>query len=406
MLSSPLNLKILKLADHCVKCGLCSSQCPTYRLKQDENESPRGRIALAQALASEAIPVGNKISSHLNNCLQCRQCEISCPSEVKYGELIHLTHELLRQKTLRRFDLKAKIIAITANRHHASWQKIRTLWNMLARSGLLHALRIFPSARLIPSFSADTTPSDKAAVKTRATVKLDEILLFTGCLSHLFDQRALNACINLLKHCGYHVNIPRQQVCCGAVAAREGLPNIAQQCASKNSNAFFHLQNKPIVFFTPGCGSQLKEYDDKTFVTRVTNISEFLLNSHRFARLEFSTLKKRVLIFTPCSERNALQQTGLTENLLKRIPDINIITLPKNTGCCGASGSHLFTHHQQATQIRAPLIEIIASLAPDIIVSPNYPCNLHLSSGMKEKNLDIPVTHPIELLFNQINIIE
>ena len=63
--SLALKQKILTLADHCVKCGLCSSQCPTYRLKQDENESPRGRIAIAQGLAQNAISASNKASEHL-----------------------------------------------------------------------------------------------------------------------------------------------------------------------------------------------------------------------------------------------------------------------------------------------------------------------------------------------------
>jgi glycolate oxidase iron-sulfur subunit len=43
--------RIVELADQCVQCGLCLPVCPTYRIDRNEAESPRGRIAIAAALA-------------------------------------------------------------------------------------------------------------------------------------------------------------------------------------------------------------------------------------------------------------------------------------------------------------------------------------------------------------------
>ena len=79
---------ILSLADRCVKCGLCLPQCPTYALTANENESPRGRIALIQGWLSGELSPTDTLTQHLDQCLLCRRCERVCPSVVPYGEII------------------------------------------------------------------------------------------------------------------------------------------------------------------------------------------------------------------------------------------------------------------------------------------------------------------------------
>jgi len=66
---------LLADADICVKCGLCLPHCPTYKQTQDENESPRGRIALIQAWANGQLDASEKLLGHIDNCLLCRSCE-------------------------------------------------------------------------------------------------------------------------------------------------------------------------------------------------------------------------------------------------------------------------------------------------------------------------------------------
>ena len=61
--------------DPCVHCGFCLQSCPTYRVSDDEAESPRGRIVLMQALASRRLsPADPTLISHLDHCLGCRAC--------------------------------------------------------------------------------------------------------------------------------------------------------------------------------------------------------------------------------------------------------------------------------------------------------------------------------------------
>jgi Fe-S oxidoreductase len=92
---------VSEAADRCVKCGLCLPHCPTYGLELLESDSPRGRIALMEGLASGELPVSDGMIRHLDGCLGCRACEIACPAEVPYGRLLDTARTVLRQHQVR-----------------------------------------------------------------------------------------------------------------------------------------------------------------------------------------------------------------------------------------------------------------------------------------------------------------
>src|SRR3546814_10402019 len=84
----PRASRIGELADQCVQCGLCLPVCPTYALDQNEAESPRGRIAIASALARGLADPTAELREHLDHCLGCLNCETVCPAHVQSGELL------------------------------------------------------------------------------------------------------------------------------------------------------------------------------------------------------------------------------------------------------------------------------------------------------------------------------
>ena len=58
----------LSATDQCVMCGLCLPHCPTYEATRDEGESPRGRIALMQALEAGTLKDNARLALHLERC--------------------------------------------------------------------------------------------------------------------------------------------------------------------------------------------------------------------------------------------------------------------------------------------------------------------------------------------------
>lgn len=121
-------------------------------------------------------------------------------------------------------------------------------------------------------------------------------------------------------------------------------------------------------------------------------------------QLKWAPLPARVAIHTPCSLTHILKQRISLFRLLSVIPEIELVELPNNARCCGAAGSYVLSHPEMADTLLEDKLEGILSLKPSIIVTANIGCRLHLQAGLRRRNLDIEVIHPVSLLNRQLKI--
>ena len=77
---------------HCIRCGLCLSTCPLYRLTLNETDSPRARVALLRAVREGLVvqPTGETAALFFR-CLLCGACTFVCPSGVAVDRILELT---------------------------------------------------------------------------------------------------------------------------------------------------------------------------------------------------------------------------------------------------------------------------------------------------------------------------
>ena len=85
----------------CVHCGFCTATCPTYVLRGDELDSPRGRIYLIKDMLEKNRPAPATVVKHVDRCLSCLSCMTTCPSGVHYMHLVDLGRAHI-EKTYRR----------------------------------------------------------------------------------------------------------------------------------------------------------------------------------------------------------------------------------------------------------------------------------------------------------------
>ena len=398
------------LADRCVKCGMCLPHCPTYHLTHDESESPRGRIALIQGYTSGQLAYSEKLGTHLENCLKCRACERICPSMVPYGELIDgaLTHIERAVKTPRAQRLTLLNIATQRTTLRTLAMLLRAyqrsgLRALVRRSGVLKMLGLARHDRLLPSLPP--VQSWKAYYPPQNTARGD-VALFTGCIADAFDQTTSHAAIQVLTLLGYGVHVPRAQRCCGALHLHNQQPEQASILAHENLAAFAALDVQTIISTASGCGATLSEYANDPratgFTRKVVDISTFIASIPWPENVTLKPLKARVAVHDPCSLTHVVRQHEKPYALLRKIPDIELVSLPDRARCCGAAGSYMLTHPTQAGALRDEKLASIEQLDARILVTSNIGCALHLAGGLREKYLSIEVMHPITLLAQQV----
>ena len=381
----------LELADRCVKCGLCLPHCPTYVLAEQEGESPRGRIALMQGLATGRLQPHAVLVRHLESCLGCRACEQACPAAVPYGELIDAGRALLNERG----------VTPPATR--------RWLAALLRRPRLLRALtrlaRVPGAARLarlvggLPARAVDLLPADARAPRRqppRQSAPRGRVQLFAGCVGRALDGQGLDDARRLLEAAGWAVDVPRSQGCCGAIDLHAGRPGPAARAARRNVQAF--AGEGPVVACASGCAATLQEYGrlagaaGARLAARVADPAELLAEAELVLR---PGPYRDVALHIPCTQRNVTGSAGATRRLLSRLPGLRVRELA--AGCCGAAGETFLSQPALADALLAPLLDDLRRAPPDALVTSNIGCALHFRAGLERAGLDIPVLSPASL---------
>ncbi len=405
--------KILSLSDRCVKCGLCLPQCPTYQISRNENESPRGRIALIQSLASHELKgTDDTLHRHLDNCLLCRRCERICPSGVEYGRIMDMTRQHLSQA--RPASRLHKFGRQLLSRHmQAAYRSLR----LYQKSGAEKLLRPLLRQNKKLAWLQSLIPSLPAAQKFRHHYPVSDklsghVAIFTGCMGENAEAQTLAAGIDLLHALGYRVSLPREQGCCGALQQHSGQANESQILARNNLQAFSHEHYDAVLYLASGCGAQLMDYPKldwshaeqkaqaEQLQTKLHDITGFVATALQKRPLSFAALEEQVIVHQPCSQLNALRLPDQASDLLAHIPDIHLSTLSEDTACCGAAGDYMLRHPHQARILRQHLLDKLLTDKVDIIVSTNIGCRLFIQTGLENKT--IRVVHPVQLLAEQL----
>src|SRR5579859_6829493 len=257
---------------HCVHCGLCLNQCPTYKLWGLEADSPRGRIRQIILVDQRRLPLGDSFVKHIDQCLDCRACETACPSGVEYGKLVEaaraqieqhyersLFSRLSRDFVFRRLLPYPRRIAALARLLYIYQRS--GLQSLARATGILRLLGLADKEKLLPPIDRKFFFSKLGRTYHAVGQPRARVALFAGCVAQVSFSALHDATIRVLTANGCEVVVPDGQICCGALAAHAGVRDVARSLARINLNVFLGDEFDAVITNAAGCGSTLKEYE-------------------------------------------------------------------------------------------------------------------------------------------------
>ena len=382
----------------CVHCGFCNATCPTYQLLGDELDGPRGRIYLIKQVL-EGAPVTRTTQVHLDRCLTCLNCETTCPSGVKYGDLVEIGRKLVDERVERPAGEKA-----------ARWMLKEGMTSPLFAPAMAVGKVLRP---LLPKLLRDKVPAATGGAGARhkpMTAHRRKILMLRGCVQPAMLPNIDRAAARVLDAAGIQVIEAAGTGCCGAL--RTHLSDQAGGLANmrRNVDAWIAvldtMEVEAIVSSASACQLAIKDYGhalahDAAYAAKAARISALARDLSELLPDLVSALKdkckpakaQRAVFHAPCTLQHGQKLRGGVESHLRALGFD--VTAPASEAhlCCGSAGTYSVLQPQLAGQLRDRKLKNIAASEPQCILSANVGCIQHLQSGTST-----PVKHWIEML--------
>ena len=403
---------------HCIHCGMCLPVCPTYKLTGMERSSPRGRIRLIKSVAEDKLPISDIFVEEMDFCLDCQACQTVCPSGVKFGQLVEASRAQITsagkekngliKKFFFRFIFTSHFRLKFLARILRTYQNIfRNIFNKIGILKLLpnELQKIEPIAPKISDKFSDQILSEKMSPKHVPKYKVG---FLKGCLMNVMFADINKDTVDVLLENDCEVYMPKEQVCCGSLAAHNGDFEIAKKLAIKNIDIFLEIDLDAIVINSAGCSAFMKEYGDllndnddyrekaKLLSKKIKDINEFLIEiNYKKSKYE---VNKKVTYHDACHMAHSQKIISEPRQIIQSIPGIQFEELNEANWCCGSAGIYNIVRHDDSMNILDQKIKNILATEADILVAANPGCAVQIDYSLRKCGSNIQVMNPMTLL--------
>lgn len=392
--------------EQCLKCSVCTVYCPVLAVnpaypgpKQAGPDGERYRLKDPQ-FYDEA----------LKYCLNCKRCELACPSGVKIGDIIQLARIKyskqrpgLREIMLANTDIMGSIATRMA-------PIVNTSLKLTPVKKVMDGVLGISSHAKFPQYAGErfeTWYKKNAAQEQKQYAK--QVSYFHGCYANYNYPKLSKDLVKIMNAIGYGVQLLDKEKCCGvalianmqsAQAKKQGLVNIASIRKAKAEGRVTLTTSTTCTFTMRDEYEHLLGIDNHDVKESIQLATKFIyeLIERQGVRLAFrSDYKKRIAYHTPC-HMEKLGWSFYSIDLLRRIPGVDLVVL--DSQCCGIAGTYGFKKENYPTSqgIGASLFKQIEDAKPDFVATDCETCKWQI-----EMSTPVKVKHPISILAEAID---
>ena len=395
--------------EQCTKCSICTTVCPVAAETTDyPGPKQAGPDGERYRMKDPAY-----FDKALKLCLNCKRCEVACPSGVHIADIIQRARmkateghrATLRDTMLSNTDLlgtMANLVAPIAN---------ATL-GLKPTKMVMDSVMAIDKHRTFPAYSRQkfTTWFKRHAAKEQDAYP-NHVSYFHGCYVNYNFPKLGQDLVKVMNAIGYGVHMLEKEQCCGVALIANGLYKQAKRQATVNTASIRQAAgtNRSTVLTTSSsCTFNLRdEYpamldiDNSDIRSNISLATRFIYNlvDEEKVRLVFKqNYKRRIAYHTACHMQRMGWQLYSIE-LLRMIPGLDLQVLEQE--CCGISGTYGFKkeNYERSQAIGSILFKHIADAHAEAVATDCETCKWQI-----EMSTGLPVENPISILADALDV--
>ena len=394
--------------EQCIKCTVCTVYCPVAAVNPHfpgpKQAGPDGeRLRLKRP---------DFFDSALKYCLNCKRCEVACPSNVRIGDIIQsarIKYGPKKNTSLRNFVLANTDLVGSLATPFAP--VVNTAVSLKPVRFMMDKVMSIDHRRVFPKYAHGTFTSwYKKQAEAEQTAFPKQVAFFHGCYVNYNYPQLGKDLIRIMNSLGYGVRLLDKEKCCGVPLISNGLYQQALKQAKVNLGSIrraVNEQNMDIITTSSTCTFTLRDEYPHVLSLKNDDVRDRIELATRYLyRLVQSgevTLKfkedarpLRVAYHTPC-HMEKMGWSYYSIELLRMIPGVEVFVL--DSQCCGIAGTYGFKKENYPTSqaIGEPLFRQIETSGADLVVTDCETCKWQIEMSTTKK-----CEHPLSILASRL----